>query len=119
QLLARRRMEALPNRLKLLLRDLARETEFRGAAALPVADYSLLLGVVVAVHQMVRRVPFPVRHRANRQHARLPCARSARWNIPSCSLERDTIPKPFGFGRRAPRAVPARFHGCSNSCSIS
>ena len=77
QLLARRGMEALPDGLELVLRDFARETEFRGAAALPVADYPLLLGVVVAVHQMVRRVPFPVRHRANRQHEHLPCARSA------------------------------------------
>jgi hypothetical protein len=32
-------MEALSNRLELPLRDLAHETEFRGAAALPVADH--------------------------------------------------------------------------------
>jgi hypothetical protein len=36
-----RGMEALPNRLELLLGDLARETEFRGAAALPVAYHPL------------------------------------------------------------------------------
>src|SRR6266851_1447348 len=46
-----RRMEALSNRLELLLRDLVHETKFRGAAALPVPDHSLTFGVVVAVHQ--------------------------------------------------------------------
>ena len=54
-----RGMEALPNGLELRLRDLAHETEFGGAAALPVADHSLTFGVVVAVHQMMRRVPRP------------------------------------------------------------
>src|ERR1700688_3482560 len=64
-----RGMDALLNSLELLVRDLARETEFRGAAALPVADHPLPLSVVVAVHQMMRRIPLTVRHRANRQHA--------------------------------------------------
>jgi tRNA(fMet)-specific endonuclease VapC len=41
-------------------------------AALPVADHPLPFAVVVAVHQMMRRVSPPVRHRANRQHARRP-----------------------------------------------
>src|ERR1700680_287636 len=94
QPLAGHGMEALSNRLELLFLHLADETELRGAAALPVADHVLPFGVVVAVHERWRRVALPVRHRPNRQHARLPCARSARWNISSCSLERDTIPKP-------------------------
>src|ERR1700674_1244466 len=85
QLLAGRRMEALPNRFELVLRDLAHETEFRGAAAVPVADHPLPFGVVVAVHQMMRRVPPPVRHRANRQHARRSCVRRAWWNDASFS----------------------------------
>ena len=80
-------MEALPNRLKLRFCDLAHETEFRGPAALPVADHALTFGVVVAVHQMVRRIPLPVRHRANRQHARHSCVRNLRWNALSLSLE--------------------------------
>ena len=83
QPLAGRGMETLPNRLELLFRDLAHETEFRGAAALPLADHPLPFGVVVAVHQMMRRVSAPVRHRANRQHERRPCARRPRWNAPS------------------------------------
>src|SRR5712692_1283335 len=80
-----RGMEALTNRLELLLCDLAHETEFRGAAPLPVAHHPLPFGVVVAVHQMMRRVPSPVRHRANRQHARRACVRSLRWNGVSLS----------------------------------
>ena len=35
-----------------------------------LADHPLPFRVVVAVHQMVRRVAFAVRHRANRQHER-------------------------------------------------
>src|ERR1700722_15229356 len=78
QRLAGRRMEALPNRLKLLLRDLAPETELLSAAALPVTDHAPAFGVVVAVRQMIGRVPSAVRHRANRQHERLPCCRVER-----------------------------------------
>src|ERR1700687_2640763 len=94
QHLSGRRMETLPNRLELLLRDLSLETEFRRAAALPVPDHAPPFGVVVAVHQMVGCVPFPVRHRANRQHARHSCVRNLRWNALSLSLARDTIPTP-------------------------
>jgi hypothetical protein len=54
---ARTRDAQLANRFELLFADFAHETEFRGAAAPPVADHSLTFGVVVAVHHMVRRVP--------------------------------------------------------------
>ena len=78
--------------LRLPLGDLAHETEFGGAAALPVANHSLTLGEVVAVHEMMRRLPSPVRHGANRQHEGRPCVRRRPWNAPSWSSERDTIP---------------------------
>jgi excisionase family DNA binding protein len=45
QPLAGHGMETLPNRLELLFRDLAHETEFRGATALPVREAAQFLGV--------------------------------------------------------------------------
>jgi hypothetical protein len=61
-------MDALPNRLELVVPDVTHQAQFLSAAALPLADDTLALGKVVAVYQMMLRVPLPVRHRADRQH---------------------------------------------------
>src|SRR5258708_6120467 len=88
QRLPGRGLDALANRLKLLLSDLAPETELLGAAAVPVTDHALAFGVVVAVHQVIGRVPSAVRHRPNRQHARRPCVRRTRWNDSANAFDR-------------------------------
>lgn len=51
-------MEALQNGLELVVPDVAHQPQFC-AAAQPTTDDTLALGEIVAVHQMIRRVPRP------------------------------------------------------------
>ena len=62
------RIEALPDRLEILILYCSLQTEHRGATPHPSADHTFAFGVVVTVLEMARRVPRSVRHGPNRQH---------------------------------------------------